>query len=86
MLLQDSGAQPAPLPAALPAARVMLSFMMLPPMSLQPAASSCAACWGPIFTLSQQQQQQQPLGLHTRQTTPMLYANAQAASCMWVIS
>lgn len=33
-----------------PAARVMDSFMMLPPMSLQPLASRAAARSGPIFT------------------------------------
>lgn len=38
------------LEAGTPAARVMDSFMMLPPMSLQPLLRSAAALSGPILT------------------------------------
>lgn len=38
------------LPCAAPAARVILSFIREPPMSLHPAAKSAWAPPGPIFT------------------------------------
>lgn len=71
LLLQRRGLQYVPHSGA-PAARVMLSFMMLPPMSLQPAASSCAACCGPIFTLSAGGSRQRGAGQADRRHDPLL--------------